>query len=50
MAAVRRRPLAADCNSLYARLRPPPSANSDRWDYFNVFDGEIAAPPCARLR
>ena len=26
--AVRRRPTAADCNSLYARLRPPPSANS----------------------
>ena len=26
--AVRRRPHAADCNSLYARLRPPPSANS----------------------
>ena len=25
--AVRRRPTAADCNSLYARLRPPPSAN-----------------------
>ena len=26
--AVRRRPTAADCNSLFARLRPPPSANS----------------------
>ena len=26
--AVRRRPHAEDCNSLYARLRPPPSANS----------------------
>ncbi len=31
MAAVRRRPYAADCCSPKARTHPPPSANSKRY-------------------